>query len=253
MLARSFEKDENSCLCFFKHRAQDWPTWLPAVQWLQLVERAVLDRELSPARPLPWSHLGSVSWICWGKEQAPLPQPPGLERPNLPNLSSTWSAGHTGHVQSCCITSCPSPIVSVCMSESQLSTHPPQKGSLRIDNLNLNPNLPQPFSTSACQQLPALASLILFIASFQQPLGTPGDGPSPPLLWDSASITQLINRKPKSRPNGENKGKGDQLFQRPDQLNAMKEGGGCRLHQNPGFSAGPHTTDWRQEERQRCC
>lgn len=187
-----------------------------------------------------------------GKRAGTPPQPPGLERPNLPNLSSTWSAGHTGHVQSCCITSCLSPIVSVFMSESQLGTHPPQKGSLRIDNLNLNLSLPQPFSTSPCQQLPALASLILFTASSQQPLGTPGDGPSPPLLWDSASIKQST-RKPKARPNGENKGKGDQLFQRPDQLSAVKEGGGCRLHQNPGFSAGPHTLDWRQEEWQRRC
>ena len=56
VLARSLEKDENACLFFFKHRAEDRPTWLPAVQGPQLVERAVLDRELSP-RDLSHDHI----------------------------------------------------------------------------------------------------------------------------------------------------------------------------------------------------
>lgn len=115
---------------------------------------------------------------------------------------------------------------------------------------NLNLNLPQPFSTSP---LPAASSFGFthFIHSLipATPWAPQEMAPSPPLLWDSASIKQST-RKPKARPNGENKGKGDQLFQRPDELSAVKEGGGCRLHQN-FCSAGPHTLDWRQEEWQR--
>lgn len=67
------------------------------------------------------------------------------------------------------------------MPEGQLSARPPQKGRLSAANLNLNVNLPQPFSTSPRQQLPALASLtILLMPSFQQPLETPGSAPRSP-------------------------------------------------------------------------
>ena len=77
----------------------DWTTWVPAVWWRRLAGRVVLNKQRSPARPLPLSHLESESRIC-GEKRArrpcqsllgwQVPTCPTSAHPKVPATPQAW-------------------------------------------------------------------------------------------------------------------------------------------------------------------